>query len=169
MSSTRSLPATRHRLTGSLTTTASGGVGAAVARTRVGDAVLHDGGRPAPAVPGHRVERRDVDDRHVAQPGVPEGRMLTTHGVLGRRVVLQVQRGQVGSQPAAGPALDEVDLVRPLEDDDVDLRVVQLLRSHLPGARRPVPGLRPAAAVRAAVGKDGQEVVVLALDERGEV
>ena len=84
-----------------------------------------------------------------------------------RRVVLEPDGGQVAagprppSQRSASPTR-----ARPLHDDDVDRR----RRRARPGVRstacgRPVPGVGAAATVGAAVGHDGHEVAVPALDE----
>ena len=112
-------------------------VGARVARSRVRDAVLHHRRRPPAAVPRHGVEVRHVGDEDVVEAGVVQHRVLAAHGVLRGRVVLEVHGGEVAPDPAAGPPFDEVDLVRPLEDDGVDLGVAQRLGRELLGGVGP--------------------------------
>ena len=142
---------------------------AGVARAGVGDAVLDHRRRVVAAVPGHGVEGGDVRDEHVVQARVAQHRVLAADGVLGGRVVLEVDHGQVGADPAAGPPLDEVELVGTLQHDDVDLLVAQLLWRHLLGAVGPVPGAGATPSVGAAVGQHRQQVVVRPLEEGGEV
>ena len=101
--------------------------------------------------------------------GSVQHRVPLAHGVLGGRVVLEVDRGQVGAHPPAGPPLDEVDLVRPLEHDDVDLLVGSasgVTSRALAGQSQVRARPRPSGP---AVGQDRQQVSCGALDQRGQV
>ena len=91
-------------------------------------------------------------------PGVRDGPV--------RSVVLQEDRGQVTAGLAAQPVPHQLEITHPLEHDDVGLLGPQPLGRHLPGRGRPVPGARAAQAVRPAVRRDRQQVVVLPLHER---
>ena len=105
----------------------------------------------------------DVHDRDVARVGQ---RMTLAAGAGVRCVVLEVDRGEVGSGPAAGPATNQLRLVRSLQHDDVERLVPQLLGRQLAHRGGPVPGAGAADAVGAAVRQHRDDVVVRALDER---
>jgi hypothetical protein len=139
---------------------------ARVAVAGVRDAVLdHARGRRA-GVPEEVVEVRDVDEREIAPVG---GGMAHLGDAALRRVVLQVDRGDLAARPpAAEPPLGEpFQLVRALEDHDVDVRLGRLPRRQLDGVRRPLPRLRATAAVGPAVRQDGDQDAVGALHEGG--
>src|SRR5690606_8511384 len=127
-------------------------------------AVLHHACGGAPGVPHEGVEVGDVDDRDVAPVGE---RVAGAHRVARRGVVLDVDGRDVDAGTASGPLLEEGDLVRPLEDDDVAAPRPQLLGGELAGARRPVPALGATAAVGPAVGQPREEVLGGAGDEGG--
>ena len=125
-----SLPATRHRRTGSLTTTASEASLAGVA-VRPGRGCRARPPSSARSPQSHAMALKAVTwaTEHVGSRASCSTGCSLPHGVLGGRVVLEVDGGQVGAHPPAGPPLDEVDLVGPLQHDDVDLLVAQLLRA----------------------------------------
>ena len=130
-------------------------------------AVLDHRGGAVTAVPRHRVEERHVHHRYAAQGLVLRDRVDGAHRVPGRRVVLEVDRGQVASGTTARQALDQRGLVRALQHDEVQRFVREQLDRHLARGLRPAPGAGPAQAVAAAVGEQRQDVVVRAGDERG--
>jgi hypothetical protein len=135
-----------------------------VAPPRVHDPVLDDPRGRGAGVPEERVEVRDVHEREV---GPVRGGVAHLGDPALRRVVLDVDRGDVAAgAPAAEPVLGEVlELVRALEDDDVEVLLADLLGRELPHPVGPGVGLRAPAAVRAAVGQDGHHVVVVAVHE----
>ena len=137
--------------------------GAVVQRARIDDAVLDDAGRRPLAIPEQVVEVRDVDDRQVVASG---GRVLEVGDVALRRVVLHPQRRQITARPLVEPAIGQDRIARALEQDHVELLVPQAVQGNLASSRRPVVGLRPAAAVGAAIRGERDDVVVVALHER---
>ena len=139
----RSVPVTRARRRASLMTTAARGELAGVALARVDDAVLDHARRRRAGVPEERVEVGDVDEQEV----VAVGRRVAHVGDPAlRRVVLDVDRRDVAARTAAEPLLAQVlELVRALEDDDVEVLVAQPLGRELGDAvARPVVGARDA-------------------------
>ncbi len=164
--SSRSVPVTRARRRASLMTTARARQLAAVAIARVDDAVLDHARRRRAGVPEQRVEVGDVDEQQV----VAVGRRVAHLGDPAlRRVVLDVDGGDVAAGSAAEPVLGQVlELVRALQHDGVEVLVAQRLGRQLGDAVvRPVVGPRDADAVGAAVGQHRHDVLVLAVDERG--
>ena len=137
---------------------------ARVAQAGVDDPVLDHRRRRRAAVPEQRVEVRDVADEQLVAVG--GGVAHLGDAALGR-VVLDVDRRHVAARPAPEPVLGQVvELVRALEQDDVDVLVAQRLGRDLAHRRRPVPRPRAAPAVGPAAGHDGHHVLVVALDER---
>ncbi len=144
-----------------------GGAGepAGVVVARVDDAVLDDLGAGGAAVPEESVEVGDVHDRQIGAVGARVAGVR--YGAVGR-VVLQVQRGHVAAgAPPAEPPLGQLDLVRALQQHQVDGRVAELLGGGLAHRGGPEEGAGPSEAVRVAARGDGDEVGVRALDERG--
>jgi hypothetical protein len=83
---------------------------------RIGDPVLDDAGRGATAVPDHPVEVRDVGDR---DPVLVGQRMTAERDVAAGGVVFEVDRRQLEARPPTRPLLDEVELVRTLQDNEI--------------------------------------------------
>jgi hypothetical protein len=96
---------------------------------------------------------RDVDEGEVGPLGC---RVAHVRDAALRTRVLQVDGGNVAAgAPPAEPALGQLELVRPLEHDDVDVGLGRLLRRDLDRRGRPVPGSRAAEPIGTAVGKRG--------------
>ncbi len=127
---------------------------AGVAVPGVEDPVLDDVDRGLAAVPHERVEMGDVDDRDVV---TLRERVARGRGVAPRRVVLDEHGREIDTGPPARPVLDEVDLLRALQDDDVDLvgGRGEILRRTLHGGVGPGPCGRTPAAPRPALGQGG--------------
>ena len=105
-------------------------------------------GRSGPGVPEQVVEVGHMDQPQVGPVG---HRMPGDRHVAPRRVVLEVDGGNVDSGAAAEQLPGQFRLVGPLQDDDVDLFVAQPVGGNLDGRGGPVPGAGPAAAVGATV------------------
>jgi hypothetical protein len=84
-----------------------------------------------------------------------------------RRVVLEEHRPHVAAGSPAEPTFGELELFGALQHDNVDVRVGQLGGRRLDCGGGPVPGSRPPAAPRAALGQRGQQIAVATVDERG--
>ena len=162
---TRSAPTVRPRRPGSLTTTAPRG----------SSPVYRAPGSMMPCsitvvgahavVPVQPVEVGHVHDRDVAAVG----ERVTLARRRWPRVCCAPGRPRAGrSGPAAGPAANQVELMRALQHDDVERAASRSCSGASSRDRgRPVPGAGPADAVGASVGQHRHHVVVPALDERG--
>src|SRR5205085_3662460 len=134
-------------------------------------AVLDDRGGNGAGVPEQGVEVGDVDHPQVGQVGPVGGGVAHVVDATLGRVVLDVDGGDVepGTAPAQPVLGQVVELLRALEDDDVDLigPGPGLGRCDLDRVGRPVPRAGPPPTVGTPVGKDGNQPGVRAVDEGG--
>jgi hypothetical protein len=118
--------------------------------------MLDHGDRGASVVPEQRVEMRDVHDRDVA----PAGHRMRRVGHLSLGgVVLEIDGGHIRARVAAEPVGGELDLVRPLEHDQIDGFVTQRRCRDLDSGLGPGPRRCPAQAVRVTVRREPASVV----------
>ena len=80
--------------------------------------------------------------------------------------MLDVDGRDIASRPPAQPLLGKGELVRPLEDDDVDVLVAQPVMGHLVRVVRPGEGLRAALAVRTGLFRLRLEILPVSDVER---
>ena len=106
---------------------------------------------------------RDVHDRDAALIGQW---MPAAGRAVARGVVLDIDRRQVAPGTAAEPLLDEGELYRALQDNEIERFIAQVLGRQRPDRVRPGVGRRQAYAVRTSIRYDRHHDLVQAVDER---